>query len=58
MNNKGFAVTTIVYASVILLAAVMMTTIEIVRHDYIDSRDYVDEINKALTECMSGGGCK
>ena len=58
MNNKGFAVTTIIYASVILLAILMLTTLEIVKNDYVDTRSYVEGINDTLTDCMSGGGCK
>ncbi len=57
MNNKGFAVTTMVYASIILLSLVMFTVLGIVRNEYNNQKNFVDDVNNNLTECLGRGGC-
>lgn len=57
MNDKGFAVTTMVYASVILLAIVMFSALAIVRSEYGNQRDFIDDVNKELSICIESGDC-
>ncbi|MGM9879069.1 MAG: hypothetical protein ACI31R_03500 [Bacilli bacterium] len=58
MNNKGFAVTSMVYAAIILLSMTMFTVLAIVKSEYTDQKEFVEDINKSLTQCIvSGGGC-
>lgn len=57
MNNKGFAVTSMVYAAIILLAITMFTVLAVVRNEYNNQKDYVDDINTNLTRCIGRGDC-
>ena len=57
MNNKGFAVTSMVYAAVILLVIVMFTVLAIVENEYTNQKEFVEDINKNLTKCVNGGRC-
>ncbi len=57
MNNKGFAVTTMVYAAIILLSLVMFTVLGIMQGEYNNQRGLVEDINKNLTQCIGRGGC-
>ncbi len=57
MNNKGFAVTTIVYSIILLLALIMFTSIAVVKGQYENQKEFVDDINESLTECLSENNC-
>lgn len=57
MNNKGFAVTSMVYAAIILLSMTMFTILAIVKSQYTDQKEFVEDINKNLTQCIVGSGC-
>lgn len=57
MNNKGFAVTSMVYAAIILLALAMFAILSILRSEYKDQKDFVEDVNKELTMCLGKGGC-
>ncbi len=57
MNKRGFAVTTMVYAAVILLSITMFTVLAIVREEYGNQREFVEDVNRTLTQCLGGGGC-
>lgn len=57
MNNKGFAVTSMVYAAIILLALAMFAILAILRSEYKDQKDFVENVNKELTMCLGRGGC-
>jgi len=52
MNNKGFAVTTMVYASIVLLAMAMFSVLAIESAKYGNQKEFVEDINDALTECL------
>ena len=52
MNNKGFAVTSMVYAAIILLSITMFTVLAIVKTEYTNQKDFVEDINKNLTQCI------
>ena len=47
-NNKGFAITTMVYAAIVLFSLVMITVLGIERSKYVNQRDYIDSINTEL----------
>ena len=57
MNNKGFAVTSMVYAAIILLSMTMFAVLAIVKSQYTDQKEFVEDINKNLTQCIVGSGC-
>lgn len=57
MNNKGFAVTSMVYAIIILLTVIMFTSLAIERAEYGNQKDFVNEIEKNITECFAKGEC-
>lgn len=57
MNNKGFAVTSMVYAAIILLSLVMFTVLSIVKNEYTNQKDFVEDINRNLTQCIGSGEC-
>lgn len=57
MNNKGFAVTSMVYAIIILLSITMFMVLAIVRNEYDNQKKYVEDVNKSLTQCIGRGDC-
>lgn len=57
MNNKGMAITTMIYASVILLSIVILTTLAILSASYNNRHDLINDIDKNLNECIGRGDC-
>ena len=57
MNNKGFAITTMVYAAIILFSLVMFAVLGIEKNKYVNQKSYVEDINVQLNDCLSGGSC-
>lgn len=57
MNNKGFAITSMVYAVIILLSITMFTVLAIEKKEYDNQKNYVEDINNTLTECIGKGEC-
>lgn len=57
MNNKGFAITTMVYALVILLSMSMFVVLDIMDNDYNDNKDLVKEVQTELDTCLESGRC-
>ena len=57
MNNKGFASSTVVYSAVILLSILMATVLKIQYSKYIVQKNFINEINEELTECIEKGDC-
>ncbi len=57
MNNKGFAITTMVYAAIILFSLVMFAVLGIEKNKYVNQKTYVEDINDQLNDCLSGGSC-
>ena len=57
MNNKGFAVTTMVYASIVLLAIAMFSVLAIESAKYGNQREFVEDINDTLTKCLGRKEC-
>ena len=57
MNNKGFAITTIVYAIVILIALLAFSIVTIMKNDYLNQKDLIKDINKELNKCLIEARC-
>ena len=57
MNNKGMAISTMIYASVILLSIVILTTLAVTSSSYTNKADLVNKIDKNLDECLGRGEC-
>lgn len=57
MNNKGFAITTIVYAIVILIALLAFSIVTIMKNDYLNQKDLINDINKELNKCLIEARC-
>lgn len=57
MNNKGFAITTIVYSVIILLSLVAITTLGILKTQYDNQKNYVNDIKEELNICLQKGTC-
>ncbi len=61
MNNKGFAVTTMVYSAIILMTLVMFSVLAIEKNKYIEQKDYISSTEKALNRymrnCKQRGDC-
>ena len=55
MNNKGFAITTMVYALVILLSMSMFLVLNILDNNYNDNKELVTSIQEELDECLKKG---
>ncbi len=58
MNNKGFAITTVVYSIIILLSLVMLIALAIVKDEYSDQKDFINEVRTQLNEHLSQGAKK
>lgn len=58
MNNKGFAITTVVYSIIILLSLVMFIALAIVKDEYSDQKDFINEVRTQLNEHLSQGAKK
>lgn len=58
MNNKGFAITTVVYSIIILLSLVMLIALAIVKNEYSDQKDFINEVRTQLNEHLSQGAKK
>ena len=57
MNNKGFAITTIIYSIVILLSLCMLLILGILKDEYVNQKDYINDINDELTNCLENNKC-
>ncbi len=55
VNNKGFAITTMVYALVILLSMSMFLVLNIMDNNYNDNKKLVNEVQEELDECLKTG---
>lgn len=57
MNNKGFAITTMVYALVLLMTMSMFLVLEIMENNYTDNKNIINEIQSELDNCLTSGTC-
>lgn len=53
MNNKGFAITTVVYSIIILLSLVMLIALAIVKNEYSDQKDFINEVRTNLNSYLN-----
>ena len=57
MNNKGFAITTIVYGIVILIVLLSFSIITIMKNNYLNQKDLIKETNEKLNQCLIKEEC-
>lgn len=57
MNNKGFAITTMVYALVILLSMSMFIVLNIMDNNYNDNKKLINDVQEELDECLANAKC-
>ena len=57
MNNKGFATTNIIYGVVILLVMVMLLTLGILKDEYSNKKDFINDIKEDLNNCLENSKC-
>lgn len=57
MNNKGFAITTIVYGIVILIALLAFSIITIMKNNYLNQKDLINDTNQKLNKCLIEKRC-
>jgi hypothetical protein len=57
MNNKGFAITTIVYAIVILLVLILFSVTSIIKARYTDQSQFINDVQDEITECLQNATC-
>lgn len=57
MNNKGFAITTMVYALVILLSMSMLIVLNIMDNNYNDNKKLINDVQEELDECLTNAKC-
>lgn len=57
MNNKGFAITTMVYALVILLSMSMFIVLNIMDNNYKDNKKLINDVQEELDECLTNAKC-
>ena len=57
MDNKGFAITTMVYALVILLSMSMFLVLNIMDNNYNDNKKLINDVQEELDECLTNAKC-
>ena len=57
MNNKGFAITTVIYSLIILLSAVMLVILGVLKSGYSTENAYIKDIKSELDICLEEGSC-
>ena len=58
LNNKGFAISTILYGLLSLLIMVLMMTFQAMRSNNINKNDYVINISSYLNDGTGTGTCR
>ncbi len=57
MNNKGFAITTIIYSILMLLSLSMFLVLGVLRTSYNNEKNFMNDINEDLNNCLSKVEC-
>ena len=52
MDNKGMAITTIVYSIILLLSITMLLTLSILRNQYNNEKQFVIDIREELNNYL------
>ena len=57
LNQKGFAVSTILYGLLLVMVFVIFLLLSVNRFERRTTDDYVELISKELNECVASGSC-
>lgn len=57
LNQKGFAVSTILYGLLLVMVFVIFLLLSVNRFERRTTNDYVELISKELNECVANGSC-
>ena len=53
MNNRGFAITTVVYSILMLLSISMFLVLGVMRNNYNNEKTFMNDINDDLNGCLN-----
>ena len=57
LNQKGFAVSTILYGLLLVMVFIIFLLLSVNRYERRTTNDYVELISKELNECVANGSC-
>lgn len=57
LNNKGFAVTTILYGLLTMVSLILFLLVGLQSFEQKSSNDFVKEITNQLNTCIQDGSC-
>ena len=57
LNQKGFAVSTILYGLLLVMVFIIFLLLGVNRFERRTTNDYVELISKELNECVANGSC-
>lgn len=57
LNQKGFAVSTILYGLLLVMVFIIFLLLSVNRFERRTTNDYVELISKELDECVANGSC-
>jgi len=57
LNNKGFAVTTILYGLLTMVSLILFLLVGLQSFEQKSSSDFVKQITKELNTCVENGSC-
>lgn len=57
LNQKGFAVSTILYGLLLVMTFIIFLLLSVNRFERRTTNNYVELISKELNECVANGSC-
>lgn len=57
INNKGMAITTVVYSIILLLSMSMFLVLGILRNQYSNEKKFILDIREELNTCLINDKC-
>ena len=57
MNNKGMAITTIIYSIILLLSLCIFIVLGILRTQYSNEKQYITDLREELNDCLKDNNC-
>lgn len=57
MNNKGFAISTILYGMIIMATLILFLYVSILSFQKKSTDDFTTQIEKELNACVQDGSC-
>ena len=57
LNQKGFAVSTILYGLLLVMVFIIFLLLSVNRFERRTTNDYVELFSKELNECVANGSC-